>query len=555
MLKHYVMFLAAILVLILTLESSTYVQETLRESLGIKGLSSIAVVTETYVEIIKGPTSEFIITDKLDLSYAYPYREALGLTIYGPVPRYIKFISYDLYKGCYWGLAHSKQLKFIVRYSYEKVSGGCFLIDIRVNNTWLRRIKACYEGADADYALVSLGPNSTSVSYGDLILMPLPATLSLPFITISPSLRDLIEFLTYSIPLSNEPIEALVVVDAKFRYLGMKPYKRPLSFSWVLIKLAKGRGDVRRVEAVKNLPIELVANLSGTVSTEIYKDLRKLASKLLLSINGSRTLDNVVNAFSNYVSSNARYGMFNYKLINSTCPNVVSEFLFNAKRGVCIHFASALTALLRSIGIDSRVVIGLSLSHADSDYANGDTLIYGIHSWSEVYVLGSYIHYDPTPPSPTYSIQPYPGIPPSPIVKIKVYTNPMFEVKQSLKYLTYNALIALIVTSLIIMSSKGSAITVYLSKLIKLRKSNVKSELIGILKSVFKNYGITYKETLTLREAYLSVRDYLPKELSSKLWELIRAYEDYAYGGLVTKDYVRSKLKEFMRVFKNYVDL
>lgn len=75
------------------------------------------------------------------------------------------------------------------------------------------------------------------------------------------------------------------------------------------------------------------------------------------------------------------------------------DFLFNKKKGHCEFFASAMTILLRSIGIPARVVNGF---YGGEKNEYGDYIIIrasDAHSWVEAYFdeMG-WITFDPTPP-------------------------------------------------------------------------------------------------------------------------------------------------------------
>ncbi|MFF2018976.1 DUF3488 and DUF4129 domain-containing transglutaminase family protein [Paenibacillus sp. NPDC058177] len=78
----------------------------------------------------------------------------------------------------------------------------------------------------------------------------------------------------------------------------------------------------------------------------------------------------------------------------------VDDFLFQAKRGYCVHFATAMTVLLRSADIPARFVQGygpgqLVTGPGPQRYAvtEGDA-----HAWVEVYFPGvGWVPFDPTP--------------------------------------------------------------------------------------------------------------------------------------------------------------
>jgi transglutaminase-like putative cysteine protease len=94
----------------------------------------------------------------------------------------------------------------------------------------------------------------------------------------------------------------------------------------------------------------------------------------------------------------------------------VDYFLFELKEGYCTYFASAMTVLLRSCGVASRIVTGYSLAELIEQYAPEDIMdnsggvpqdlqdafvVRNGHSWSEVFFPGyGWIPFEPTPAYP-----------------------------------------------------------------------------------------------------------------------------------------------------------
>jgi protein-glutamine gamma-glutamyltransferase len=79
----------------------------------------------------------------------------------------------------------------------------------------------------------------------------------------------------------------------------------------------------------------------------------------------------------------------------------IAYFLFERKKGHCEYFASAMTVMLRSVGIPARIVNGFQ-----SGTFNPISKLYVIrasdaHSWVEVFIENrGWTTYDPTPPDP-----------------------------------------------------------------------------------------------------------------------------------------------------------
>lgn len=82
----------------------------------------------------------------------------------------------------------------------------------------------------------------------------------------------------------------------------------------------------------------------------------------------------------------------------------VDHFLFDLREGYCVYSASAMTVMLREVGIPSRLVEGFAIpaSAQYSEGPNGERTYVGLnshaHAWVEVYFPGyGWVTFDPTP--------------------------------------------------------------------------------------------------------------------------------------------------------------
>ena len=68
----------------------------------------------------------------------------------------------------------------------------------------------------------------------------------------------------------------------------------------------------------------------------------------------------------------------------------VEYFLFENHKGYCMHFASAVVALLRSAGVPARYVEGYTVSRRDFNGRGGwaDIPDSRAHAWAEIYLSG-----------------------------------------------------------------------------------------------------------------------------------------------------------------------
>jgi hypothetical protein len=81
----------------------------------------------------------------------------------------------------------------------------------------------------------------------------------------------------------------------------------------------------------------------------------------------------------------------------------VDYFLFEARQGYCVHFATAMAVLLRLNHIPTRLVCGFFGKNYDSDRRQFVIGNEDAHAWVEVHVAGrGWLHFDPTPAQEDY---------------------------------------------------------------------------------------------------------------------------------------------------------
>jgi transglutaminase-like putative cysteine protease len=132
------------------------------------------------------------------------------------------------------------------------------------------------------------------------------------------------------------------------------------------------------------------------IDTELPPTTDPRIGQLAHDIVGART-----NAYQQAVSiqNYLRNTTFVYDLNGAptTQNGALTEFLFKTQRGYCEQFASAMTVLLRTLGVPARVVIGFvpGTRQADGSYliTNRDA-----HSWPEAWFASTgWIPFEPTP--------------------------------------------------------------------------------------------------------------------------------------------------------------
>jgi protein-glutamine gamma-glutamyltransferase len=95
---------------------------------------------------------------------------------------------------------------------------------------------------------------------------------------------------------------------------------------------------------------------------------------------------------------------YHYSLELEGSPNnkdPLSAFLFDTRKGHCEYFASAMTIMLRCLGIPARLVNGFRAGEYNNIGSNWTVRQHDAHSWVEAYFAPyGWIEFDPTPSEP-----------------------------------------------------------------------------------------------------------------------------------------------------------
>ena len=163
------------------------------------------------------------------------------------------------------------------------------------------------------------------------------------------------------------------------------------------------------VGAISIAPIQSILNTTQDYPSHIKKhylqlppDLPGNIKNLALDISNSTEHPYVsARKIENHLRSNYPYALD----VNRPPPrsDVIGNFLFTEKRGYFDHHASAMTLLLRTMGIPSRIATGFTIDTNSFDISSKSYKISEVNSWSwpEVYFpeLG-WIEFNPTPNRP-----------------------------------------------------------------------------------------------------------------------------------------------------------
>lgn len=191
----------------------------------------------------------------------------------------------------------------------------------------------------------------------------------------------------------NSEIDASFVAfesDNSMFFLGKSPSRRRY-----LVRLLINPVEIKDVE---------VTDLNVTGPMRVYlstvgvdNSVRELAQKIG---SGSRTINQSVQATINYLQKTCNYSLFeDFR----TSIDPVVYFLFTSKSGSCEHFATAMTLLLRQMGIPARPVSGYSMGEWNEMGGFFTVRQRHAHTWVEVYFPGSgWIPFDPSPVAELY---------------------------------------------------------------------------------------------------------------------------------------------------------
>ncbi|GAA3750606.1 DUF3488 and transglutaminase-like domain-containing protein [Leifsonia bigeumensis] len=189
------------------------------------------------------------------------------------------------------------------------------------------------------------------------------------------------------------------------------------------------RGEAYRAESLLVQPTPQQLTSAGSVVPPGYQKYLDLPEGMPAIIaDTARTVAGA--ATSNYGMAVAlqeffRDGDFTY---SETAPveqdydgngmEVLAKFL-GARSGYCIHYASAMAVMARTLGIPSRVAVGFLPGTQEDDLVEGRVSFRvttrDVHSWPELYFDGiGWTRFEPTPGLgfvPTYADEATPGVP------------------------------------------------------------------------------------------------------------------------------------------------
>jgi transglutaminase-like putative cysteine protease len=138
----------------------------------------------------------------------------------------------------------------------------------------------------------------------------------------------------------------------------------------------------------------------GALNNPAYYDFGELSPRARdladeVAAGSTNTFDTVM-ALTNYLQRNYRYTLDLPRVPTGRDP--VDWFLFDAKTGYCEQFATALTLMLRELGIPARLATGYATGDYDPVLNQAVVRERDAHAWVEVWFGGhGWVPVDPTP--------------------------------------------------------------------------------------------------------------------------------------------------------------
>jgi protein-glutamine gamma-glutamyltransferase len=217
-------------------------------------------------------------------------------------------------------------------------------------------------------------------------------------------------------PRKIEPLEQMIVLEplstdtlfaaqVAFRLRGPLPTVFKDRFTGALSAQSfKGRttyivsSDVS-VPNDQELRLDSPASASETIRPVYLQQPSKLDARVSqlardITRNAATPYDKA-RAIENYLKTEFQYTLD----LKSADPDPLADFLFQTREGHCEYFATAMTIMLRTIGIPARIVNGFQMGEYNSLNDLYTVRESDAHSWVEAYFprTESWIEFDPTP--------------------------------------------------------------------------------------------------------------------------------------------------------------
>ncbi|RLE90851.1 MAG: hypothetical protein DRN04_14145 [Thermoprotei archaeon] len=321
------------------------------------------------------------------------------------------------------------------------------------------------------------------------------------------------------------------------------------------------------VKATNKTIIGTNRELTLSITPRVYNMSKEIYAQF-----ENRTLGELLLYIRNFLAENIKYSKEDVEAPPG--KDLVDYFLFERKKGTCIHYASAAAIILRLMGLRTRVVVG----YLGEVLANG-TIIYREpgHMWVEILIpYVGWVPYEPSPEIAT-ATESFRRTLRSALENIalvegnftskhlrsgrrikleklefenETYTELSFEEK-TLSSFEINIwdLVPYILLGFIVLAYSTSDVKVVFSELLRLYREE---RTLGLkfkkfLKNLGRKYGLTVNEYETPREVIEKICTHITDlELKKALLFTLEAYERLSYG----KGSVREFYSKLRRLYK-----
>ena len=140
---------------------------------------------------------------------------------------------------------------------------------------------------------------------------------------------------------------------------------------------------ISRAPPPESEDLQLTKNFDGRI--------RKLAREVTRKHSGSYAK---AIALETHLRSEYQYSFASITQSQGRTP--LSKFLFVDKQGHCEYFASAMTIMLRSLGIPARLVTGFSVNNKNPLTGYFEIRAIDGHAWTEAWIDGRWVTFEPT---------------------------------------------------------------------------------------------------------------------------------------------------------------
>ncbi|WP_207696030.1 hypothetical protein DOK67_0000610 [Enterococcus sp. DIV0212c] len=216
-----------------------------------------------------------------------------------------------------------------------------------------------------------------------------------PEMTITLSFNNPIEYLPYPYGNVSATLDAIGQTEQfqKKQRINLLTKPKTVQLTWQEPEVS--------LDALEQVPYQPSKDIQTVqIPTNMPKQIQELAISLT---ENQDTLYGKVKAIEHYLKMG---GGYRYSKVDTPFTpeneDYVDYFLFESKVGYCDNFSSAMTIMLRSLGISSRWAKGFSsgtmTSNKDGEYSEYTIRNNDAHSWTEVYFEGyGWLPFEPTP--------------------------------------------------------------------------------------------------------------------------------------------------------------